>query len=38
MQVQAVLKADPFSGLVFCFRGRRGDLGCVLNKVDSQER
>ena len=26
MQVQAVLKEDPFSGHVFCFRGRRGDL------------
>jgi transposase len=26
MQVQAVLRQDPFSGQVFCFRGRRGDL------------
>jgi transposase len=26
MQVQAVLQEDPFSGHVFCFRGRRGDL------------
>ena len=26
MQVQAVLQQDPFSGHVFCFRGRRGDL------------
>ena len=26
MQVQAVLREDPFSGHVFCFRGRRGDL------------
>lgn len=25
-QVQAVLGQDPFSGHVFCFRGRRGDL------------
>ena len=25
MQVQAVLRQDPFSGHVFCFRGRRGD-------------
>jgi transposase len=24
MQVQAVLREDPFSGYVFCFRGRRG--------------
>ena len=26
LQVQAVLQQDPFSGHVFCFRGRRGDL------------
>jgi transposase len=26
MQVQTVLQQDPFSGHVFCFRGRRGDL------------
>jgi hypothetical protein len=26
MQVQGVLKQDPFSRHVFCFRGRRGDL------------
>src|SRR5258707_14385350 len=26
MQVQTVLEKDPFSGHVFCFRGRRGDL------------
>ena len=25
-QVQAVLAQDPYSGAVFCFRGRRGDL------------
>ncbi|TDH51858.1 IS66 family insertion sequence element accessory protein TnpB, partial [Dankookia rubra] len=25
-QVQTVLKADPFSGHLFLFRGRRGDL------------
>ena len=25
-QVQTVLKADPFSGHLFVFRGRRGDL------------
>jgi transposase len=25
LQVQAVLQQDPFSGHVFCFRGRRGD-------------
>jgi transposase len=41
MQVQAVLQQDPFSGHVFCFRGRRGDLlkalywdtqGCLFAK------
>ena len=26
LQVQTVLQQDPFSGHVFCFRGRRGDL------------
>ena len=26
IQVQTVLQQDPFSGHVFCFRGRRGDL------------
>jgi transposase len=25
-QAQTVLGKDPFSGHVFCFRGRRGDL------------
>jgi IS66 Orf2 like protein len=25
-QVEAVLSQDPYSGAVFCFRGRRGDL------------
>ena len=25
-QVQTVLLQDPYSGAVFCFRGRRGDL------------
>ena len=25
-QAQSVLGQDPFSGHVFCFRGRRGDL------------
>jgi transposase len=25
-QAQTVLGQDPFSGLVFCFRGRRSDL------------
>jgi transposase len=28
--VQTVLEADPFSGQVFVFRGRRGDLIKVL--------
>ncbi len=26
MQVQTILRQDPFSGHVFVFRGRRGDL------------
>ena len=26
LQVQGMLQQDPFSGHVFCFRGRRGDL------------
>jgi transposase len=30
MLAQDVLKQDPFSGAVFCFRGRRGDLVKVL--------
>ena len=32
LQVQAVLQQDPFSGHVFCFRGRRGDREslCIL--------
>lgn len=29
-QVQTVLRADPFSGHLFLFRGRRGDLLKVL--------
>ena len=28
--VQEVLKRDPLSGLLFCFRGRRGDLLKVI--------
>jgi transposase len=28
--VQGVLDQDPFSGALFCFRGRRGDLVKVL--------
>src|SRR5512138_3376946 len=28
--VQTVLEQDPFSGHVFCFRGRRGDLVKLL--------
>jgi hypothetical protein len=27
---QDVLKQDPFSGAIFCFRGRRGDLVKIL--------
>jgi transposase len=27
---QDVLKQDPFSGALFCFRGRRGDLVKIL--------
>jgi transposase len=30
MMAQNVLKQDPFSGSIFCFRGRRGDLVKVL--------
>ena len=30
IMAQDVLKQDPFSGAVFCFRGRRGDLVKVL--------
>ena len=29
-QVQTVLSHDPYSGAVFCFRGRRGDLLKIL--------
>jgi transposase len=29
-QVQAVLAQDPYSGAMFCFRGRRGDLLKIL--------
>jgi hypothetical protein len=28
--VQTVLDKDPFSGRLFCFRGRRGDLVKIL--------
>ena len=30
MTAQDVLKEDPFSGAIFCFRGRRGDLVKIL--------
>src|SRR5437764_961896 len=30
LMAQDVLKQDPFSGALFCFRGRRGDLVKVL--------
>ena len=30
IQVQEVLKRDPLSGHLFCFRGRRGDLLKVI--------
>ena len=30
IMAQDVLKQDPFSGALFCFRGRRGDLVKVL--------
>ena len=30
MMAQDALKQDPFSGALFCFRGRRGDLMKVL--------
>ena len=29
-QVQAALAQDPYSGALFCFRGRRGDLLKIL--------
>src|SRR3954469_22302674 len=29
-QMQTVLAQDPYSGAVFCFRGRRGDLLKIL--------
>jgi transposase len=29
-QVQTVLAQDPYSGAMFCFRGRRGDLLKIL--------
>ena len=34
MQAQSVLGKDPFSGHVFCFRGRRGDLVKLLWATD----
>ena len=30
VMAQDVLKQDPFSGAIFCFRGRRGDLVKLL--------
>ncbi len=35
-QVQSVLSQDPYSGAVFCFRGRRGDRAtfCILSFRD----
>lgn len=30
LQVQEVLRGDPLSGHLFCFRGRRGDLLKVI--------
>ena len=30
MQAQEVLNQDPFSGAIFCFRGRRGHLVKIL--------
>jgi transposase len=30
IMAQDVLMQDPFSGVVFCFRGRRGDLVKIL--------
>ena len=32
LQVQEVLRRDPLSGQLFCFRGRRGDLLKVSRK------
>ena len=30
LQVQEILKRDPLSGRIFCFRGRRGNLLKVI--------
>lgn len=30
VMAQDVLKQDPFSGAIFCFRGRRGDLMKIM--------
>ena len=30
LQVQEILRRDPLSGQLFCFRGRRGDLLKVI--------
>jgi len=34
LQVQEVLRRDPLSGHLFCFRGRRGDLLKVIWHLD----
>ena len=34
LQVQEVLRRDPLSGHLFCFRGRRGDLIKILWATD----
>jgi transposase len=34
LQVQEVLRRDPLSGQLFCFRGRRGDLlRCEVDQI-----
>src|SRR3954463_7390146 len=38
LQVQEVLRRDPLSGQLFCFRGRRGDLLKVILFTKRLER
>jgi transposase len=35
-QVQTILQQQPFSGHVFCFRGRRGDIVKLHAAIESQ--
>ena len=36
IMAQDVLQQDPFSGAIFCFRGRRGDLVKILGSPTFQ--